>query len=150
MFKRLTIFLVLGLAGISGCAPESDPWDPAMQRYTLQHDGLVREYFVFLPSTYDGETEHPVAIFLHGYGGTATGTEAEVTQGLNQYAEEYGFVMVYPQGTWFMASVDDAEPWEAKELIKRHIFSLRKKIEPEPSSPRYILNVRGIGYRLAA
>jgi DNA-binding response OmpR family regulator len=44
----------------------------------------------------------------------------------------------------------DAEPWEAKELIKRHIFSLRQKIEPEPSAPRYILNVRGIGYRLAS
>jgi len=112
MFKRLIIFLVLGLVGISGCGPESDPWDPTMQRYTLKHDGLGREYFVFLPSTYDGEMEHPAAIFLHGYGGTATGTEAEVTQGLNQYAEEYGYVMVYPQGTWFMASVDGAEPWE--------------------------------------
>ncbi len=44
----------------------------------------------------------------------------------------------------------DAESWEAKELIKRHIFSLRQKIEPEPSAPRYILNVRGIGYRLAS
>ena len=44
----------------------------------------------------------------------------------------------------------EAEPWEAKELIKRHIFSLRKKIEPEPSAPRYIVNVRGVGYRLAA
>ncbi len=43
----------------------------------------------------------------------------------------------------------EAEPWEAKELIKRHIFALRKKIEPDPSSPQYILNVRGIGYRLA-
>jgi DNA-binding response OmpR family regulator len=43
----------------------------------------------------------------------------------------------------------EAEPWEAKELIKRHVFALRQKIEPEPSSPRYILNVRGIGYRLA-
>jgi DNA-binding response OmpR family regulator len=42
-----------------------------------------------------------------------------------------------------------AEPWEAKELIKRHVFSLRQKIEPEPSAPRYILNVRGIGYRMA-
>ena len=83
-----------------------------MQRHTLVHDGLVREYFVFLPSSYDGETAHPVAIFMHGYGGTATGTEAEVTQGLNQYAEEYGYVMVYPQGTWFMASVNGAEPWE--------------------------------------
>lgn len=44
----------------------------------------------------------------------------------------------------------DAEPWEAKELIKRHVFSLRKKIEPEPSAPVYILNVRGVGYRLSA
>lgn len=44
----------------------------------------------------------------------------------------------------------EAEPWEAKELIKRHIFSLRKKIEPEPSLPRYIVNVRGVGYRLSA
>ena len=83
-----------------------------MQRYTLKHGGHLREYFVFLPSTYDGEKIHPVALFMHGYGGTATGIEAEVTQGLNQYAEEYGYVMVYPQGTWFMASVDGAEPWE--------------------------------------
>ncbi|MGB5630104.1 MAG: PHB depolymerase family esterase [Woeseiaceae bacterium] len=83
-----------------------------MQRFTLKHGGHLREYFVFLPSSYDGEKVHPVAIFLHGYGGTATGTEAEVTRGLNQYAEEYGYVMVYPQGTWFMASVDGAEPWE--------------------------------------
>ncbi|MGB3714643.1 MAG: response regulator transcription factor [Candidatus Promineifilaceae bacterium] len=44
----------------------------------------------------------------------------------------------------------DAESWEAKELIKRHVFALRRKIEPDPSSPQYILNVRGIGYRLAA
>ena len=44
----------------------------------------------------------------------------------------------------------EAEPWEAKELIKHHVFSLRQKIEPEPSNPRYILNVRGIGYRLTS
>ncbi len=43
----------------------------------------------------------------------------------------------------------EAEPWEAKELIKRHIFTLRHKIEPDPKSPQYILNVRGVGYRLA-
>lgn len=44
----------------------------------------------------------------------------------------------------------EAEPWEAKELIKRHVFSLRKKVEPDPSSPQYIINVRGVGYRLAS
>lgn len=101
--------MVLALAG---CSEEPAPGMPSMQRFTLQHDGLIREYFVFLPSRYDEETAHPATIFMHGYGGTATGTEAEVTQGLNQYAEEYGYVMVYPQGTWFMSSVGGSEPWE--------------------------------------
>lgn len=41
-----------------------------------------------------------------------------------------------------------AEPWEARELVKRHVFSMRKKVEPDPSSPRHLLNVRGVGYRL--
>jgi DNA-binding response OmpR family regulator len=43
-----------------------------------------------------------------------------------------------------------AEPWEAKELVKRHIFTLRQKLEPQPDMPHYILNVRGVGYRLQA
>ena len=83
-----------------------------MSRYVLEHGGLDREYFVFLPSGFDGTTDHPVAIFMHGYGGTATGTEAEVTQGLNFYAEKYGYVMVYPQGTWFMTGDTPETRWE--------------------------------------
>jgi two-component system alkaline phosphatase synthesis response regulator PhoP len=43
----------------------------------------------------------------------------------------------------------DAEKIEAKELIKRHVYALRQKIEPTPSKPHYILNVRGVGYRMA-
>jgi len=42
----------------------------------------------------------------------------------------------------------EAELWEAKELIKRHVFSLRQKIELDPSEPQIILNVRGVGYRM--
>ncbi|MGD8398605.1 MAG: response regulator transcription factor [Anaerolineae bacterium] len=38
---------------------------------------------------------------------------------------------------------------EAREIIKWYIHRLRKKVEPEPSNPRYILNVRGVGYRFA-
>jgi two-component system response regulator RegX3 len=30
-----------------------------------------------------------------------------------------------------------------------HIHSLRQKIEPEPAQPRYIMTVRGVGYKLA-
>jgi DNA-binding response OmpR family regulator len=32
-------------------------------------------------------------------------------------------------------------------VVDNHIVSLRRKIEPEPSEPRYIVSVRGMGYR---
>ena len=34
--------------------------------------------------------------------------------------------------------------------LRVHIAKLRQKIEPEPFSPRYILNVSGLGYRFVA
>lgn len=41
-----------------------------------------------------------------------------------------------------------ADRREAQELAKWHIHELRDSLEPDPSNPRHILNVRGIGYRL--
>ncbi len=32
-------------------------------------------------------------------------------------------------------------------VVDTHITNLRKKIEPQPSRPRYLISVRGIGYR---
>ena len=31
--------------------------------------------------------------------------------------------------------------------VDTHVFNLRKKVEPVPSAPRFILGVRGLGYR---
>lgn len=41
-----------------------------------------------------------------------------------------------------------AERREAQELAKWHIHELRRALEPDPRQPRYIINVRGTGYRL--
>jgi len=41
-----------------------------------------------------------------------------------------------------------ANPGEARELTKWHIHALRQAIEPDPEQPRYLLNIRGVGYRL--
>jgi two-component system alkaline phosphatase synthesis response regulator PhoP len=35
-------------------------------------------------------------------------------------------------------------------VVDNHIGSLRRKLEPDASEPRYLLNVRGLGYRLEA
>jgi DNA-binding response OmpR family regulator len=32
-------------------------------------------------------------------------------------------------------------------VVDNHVATLRKKIEPEPSEPRYIISIRGLGYR---
>ena len=37
--------------------------------------------------------------------------------------------------------------YEARQIVKWYIHRLRRKVEPDPSSPRYVLNVRGVGYR---
>jgi DNA-binding response OmpR family regulator len=39
---------------------------------------------------------------------------------------------------------------EARQIIKWYVHSLRQKVEPNPSKPRYIVTVRGLGYRFVA
>jgi DNA-binding response OmpR family regulator len=39
------------------------------------------------------------------------------------------------------------DPYEAQQIIKWYIHRLRRQAEPDPSDPRHILNVRGVGYR---
>jgi len=46
---------------------------------------------------------------------------------------------LYPRG----------EAMVIERVVDVHIGKLRQKIEPDPSHPRYILTVRGIGYRFA-
>jgi len=36
---------------------------------------------------------------------------------------------------------------EARDIIKWYIHRLRHKVEPDPSNPKFIVNVRGVGYR---
>src|SRR5262245_37356285 len=38
---------------------------------------------------------------------------------------------------------------EAQEIVRWHIHQLRQVLEPDPKNPRYIITVRGFGYRLA-
>jgi len=39
---------------------------------------------------------------------------------------------------------------EAREIIRPHIKNLRRKIEPDPTHFTYIINVRGVGYKLVS
>ena len=36
-----------------------------------------------------------------------------------------------------------------ERAIDAHVKNIRRKIEPEPGSPRYVVTVHGVGYRFA-
>lgn len=42
---------------------------------------------------------------------------------------------------------DPEDMQEARDIIKWYIHRLRQKVEPDPAEPRYVVNVRGVGYR---
>jgi DNA-binding response OmpR family regulator len=42
---------------------------------------------------------------------------------------------------------DPEDLYEARQIIKWYIHRLRQQVEPDPSNPCYILNVRGVGYK---
>ncbi|MBN2003480.1 MAG: response regulator transcription factor [Anaerolineae bacterium] len=40
----------------------------------------------------------------------------------------------------------ETDAWGARSIVRVHIRRLRRKLEPDAENPKYILNVRGIGY----
>ena len=64
---------------------------------SIIHDGIDREYFLYVPDSYDGTTAVPIVFNFHGYGGNV---EEFVEYGdLRSVAETNTFILVYPQGS---------------------------------------------------
>ena len=43
-----------------------------------------------------------------------------------------------------------SEDWQVPATVTEHVRRIRLKIEPDPSSPRWLHNVRGVGYRFGS
>jgi two-component system KDP operon response regulator KdpE len=73
-----------------------------------------------------------------------TPTEFEL---LHTLARNRGRLMTHStllREVWGPASEDDTP------LLRAHVANLRRKIEPDPSTPRYVTTDLGVGYRFAA
>ncbi len=68
-----------------------------MIRWTVDHDGVEREYFVHVPENATGKL--PVVLAIHGYTSTATGFQ--FAHDLNRHADQHGYLVIYPQGSHF-------------------------------------------------
>ena len=87
--------------------PEPDiqnPLDLACASYqsntrkcSFTHNGVLREYYVYIPSSYTPSSNSPLLFVFHGYGSSATNILYYSNfQGL---AEQDGYILVYPQGS---------------------------------------------------
>ncbi|MDD4851309.1 MAG: response regulator transcription factor [Gemmiger sp.] len=86
------------------------------------------------------------AATVTGPGGVTPLTATERTL-LHKLAENRGRIVTFDalcEAVWG----DGYSGYE--NTLNVHIRHLREKVEPEPSKPRYLLTVRGLGYRLAA
>ena len=62
---------------------------------TIQHDGLTREYSIYVPASYDGTTDFPLLFNFHG--GDDVITNWQVTADMRPIADTANFILVYPQ-----------------------------------------------------
>ena len=46
-----------------------------------------------------------------------------------------------------LAGAWPANTFVSERIVDNHIANLRRKIEPDPAKPRYLINLRGLGYR---
>lgn len=63
--------------------------------YEFEHGGYTREYVLYIPENV--EPDAPLVVVMHGF--TSTGLVIQSYSGFDTLADEYGFVVVYPQGT---------------------------------------------------
>jgi polyhydroxybutyrate depolymerase len=70
---------------------------------SILHNGVWRQYIVYIPAIYDGTSPVPLMFNFHGYTMTAND---QMTWGgdMRPVADTAGFILVYPQGTLFWGS----------------------------------------------
>ena len=66
---------------------------------TIMHDGMEREYILYIPANYSGSNDVPLIFNFHGYGSNAT--EQMYYGDFRTVSDTAGFIIVHPQGTLF-------------------------------------------------
>ena len=109
---RFLFALLLGLALQAGASAA-----PGLQRGTLRHQGLVREYYVHLPQGHDKTKPVPLVIGLHGGGGTARSFDRGAGGQFAKQSNARGWVVVYPQGV--LKGWNDGRPMRTRRDARR-------------------------------
>ena len=102
MYKTILIFAILTTI-LGSCNKNENEKENSEACYsntntqTLIHDGLNREYVLYVPDSYDGVSSIPVLFNFHGFGGSASKFMNDTN--MQAMAESDTFILVYPQGS---------------------------------------------------
>lgn len=88
--KNIYLFIALLMLSTSGTAQQT-------LTETLTHDGIQREYILYVPTSYTGNTAVPLVFNFHGY--TSNATEQMWYGDFRGIADTAGFLVVHPEGT---------------------------------------------------
>ncbi len=94
---NVIVFLFACLACIHadcGVAPQYRAGETTTDSVKIQH--LKRTFHVHVPANYD--QNKPSAVIITFHGGTSTGSYAEQRYKIDELAEQYNFITVYPDG----------------------------------------------------
>jgi polyhydroxybutyrate depolymerase len=100
MKKSILLFIFL-LTIFSSCEkddnknPEECSFNNNVQ--SIVHDGVNREYVLYIPNSYDGTSSVPLMLNFHGFGGSASDYMQRAD--MRSLAEVDTFILVYPQGS---------------------------------------------------
>ena len=67
---------------------------------SITHDGIQRDYILYIPELYDGSTAAPLVLNFHGYGSNAA--QQMFYGDFRDIADTEGFLLVHPEGTTFI------------------------------------------------
>ncbi len=101
----------------------------------FESDGLV--------SFNDGDLQidyHKRQVFKQGQLCSLTKTEFDIIEALSKFSKK-----VFTRDDLLEMTIDGYESFD--RVIDTHIKNLRKKVEDDTSKPKYIITVRGVGYK---
>ena len=113
--NKSIILLTILLTILSACSKD-DGNDKSASCYLntnsqiIQHDGVNREYVLYIPNSYDGVSAVPMLFNFHGFGGSASEFMSDAD--MRSLAESDTFILVYPQGS----CLDGLSHWNACPL----------------------------------
>ena len=69
---------------------------------SITHDGIQRDYILYIPELYDGNTTVPLVLNFHGFGSSAS--QQMFYGDFRNIADTEGFLLVHPEGTTFIGN----------------------------------------------